>query len=386
MELTEELKKLLYCQGANLVGIGDISEVGNCNYKVGVAVAVSLPQKIIIDLQKAPTKEYYDLYYALNKKLNEIVLVGEEFLRNHGFEAYAQTTNRVKVGQNYISELPHKTVATRAGLGWIGKNCLLVNSQYGSAIRISSLLTNAPLKCDKPINRSRCGGCDLCIKNCPAQALKGTLWEVGIQREKMIDVEKCYKKQVEIMSEATGIETDLCGKCFAVCAYTQKSMRNQTYDALWEHRCKEENGKMKNLDPEVEKIIIERFGKDSVIALATMENGLPHVRYVNGYYEDGAFYVITHALSAKMQQIEKNPNVAIAGEWFTAHGTGSSLGYFGKAENAAMAEKLRKVFAEWIDNGHTDFSDTNTCILCITLTDGVLLSHGTRHDIDFRYS
>lgn len=54
---------------------------------------------------------------------------------------------------------------------------------------------------------------------------------------------------------------------------------------------------MKKLDEEVEKIMIERFGKDTVIALATIENGIPYVRYVNAYYENGAFYIITHALS-----------------------------------------------------------------------------------------
>lgn len=226
MELTEELKKLLYCQGADLVGIGDLSKIENCNFKTGISVAVSLPKNVIIDLQEAPTKEYYNLYHSLNKKLNEIIMVGEEFLRNKGYEAYAQTTTRVKVNQNNISELPHKTVATRAGLGWIGKNCLLVTPQYGSAIRISSLLTNAPLKCNEPINQSLCGKCNLCIKHCPAQALKGILWEVGIPREKIVDTEKCHKKQREIMIQKTGIETGLCGKCFAVCAYTQKYLKD----------------------------------------------------------------------------------------------------------------------------------------------------------------
>ena len=224
MELTEQLKKILYRRGADLVGIGDMSEVEGCIYKVGVSVAVSLPKNIIIDLKKAPTKKYYDMYYVLNRKLNEMVLAGEEFLKNSGYEAYAQTTDRVKADSNNVSVLPHKTVATRAGLGWIGKNCLLVNPQYGSAVRISSLLTNAPLKCDEPINGSLCGECDLCVKNCPAQALKGVLWKIGVQREEIIDAEKCYKKQVEIMTEKTGIETDLCGKCFAVCAYTQKNL------------------------------------------------------------------------------------------------------------------------------------------------------------------
>lgn len=110
---------------------------------------------------------------------------------------------------------------------------------------------------------------------------------------------------------------------------------------------------------------------------------MPSVRYVNAYYEDGAFYVITYALSNKMQQLEKNPNMAIAGDWFTAHGKGVSLGYFGREENRAIAQKLRTAFAAWIDNGHNNFEDQNTCILCIQLTDGVLFSHGTRYDIAF---
>ena len=140
---------------------------------------------------------------------------------------------------------------------------------------------------------------------------------------------------------------------------------------------------MRKISEEAERIMTERFGKDSVIALATTENGVPYVRYVNAYYEDGAFYVITHKLSGKMSQIEKNSLVAVAGEWFTGHGNGVDLGYFGKSENAELAEKLRVVFSEWIDNGHNDFGDVNTCILQIRLTDGVLLSHGKRFDVDF---
>lgn len=140
---------------------------------------------------------------------------------------------------------------------------------------------------------------------------------------------------------------------------------------------------MEKLNPESEKIMKERFGKDSVIALATMEDEIPYVRYVNAYYEEGTFYIITYGLSNKMKQIEKNPDVAIAGDWFTAHGKGVNLGYFGKQENVEIAEKLRTAFAEWIDNGHNNFSDVNTCILCIRLTDGLLLSHGKRYEIDF---
>ena len=137
---------------------------------------------------------------------------------------------------------------------------------------------------------------------------------------------------------------------------------------------------MGKLSPEAEQIMIERFGKDTVIAVATVENEMPYVRYVNAYYEKGAFYIITYALSNKIKQLEKNPNVAIAGDWFTAHGKGVNLGYFGKEENRLIADKLKTAFAEWIDNGHNNFDDENTIILCVELTDGLLLSHGTRYE------
>ena len=140
---------------------------------------------------------------------------------------------------------------------------------------------------------------------------------------------------------------------------------------------------MEKMNAESARIMNERFSKDNIIALATVDDNMPAVRYVNAYYEDGAFYVITYGLSNKMNQIEKNPNISIAGDWFTAHGKGISLGYFGKEENKEIAEKLRRAFAEWIDNGHNNFADENTIILCVELTDGVLFSHGTRYDINF---
>lgn len=140
---------------------------------------------------------------------------------------------------------------------------------------------------------------------------------------------------------------------------------------------------MEKLTKAAQEILIERFGKDSVIALATAENGVPHVRSVNAFYDEKAFYVITHGRSRKMKQIERNPVVAIAGDWFTAHGKGINLGFLGKRENAEIAQKLRAAFAAWIDNGHNDLNDENTCILCIRLTNGLLFSHGTKYEIDF---
>ena len=87
---------------------------------------------------------------------------------------------------------------------------------------------------------------------------------------------------------------------------------------------------VKKLSEDVEKIMAERFGKDTIIALATVENEVPFVRYVNAYYENGAFYIITYALSNKMRHMESNSTVAIAGEWLTAHGKSINWDISGK--------------------------------------------------------
>ena len=130
-------------------------------------------------------------------------------------------------------------------------------------------------------------------------------------------------------------------------------------------------------------IMQERFGKDSLIALATVDGDIPAVRTVNTVYIDGAFYVVTYALSGKMKQIAKNPTVAICGDWFTAHGVGENLGHVLLEENQNIMKKLRTAFSAWYNNGHTNEADPNTCLLKIRLTDGVLFSHGTRYDIEF---
>lgn len=81
------------------------------------------------------------------------------------------------------------------------------------------------------------------------------------------------------------------------------------------------------MNEQIAALMDERFGCDSLIALATVDGDSPAVRTVNAYYENGSFYTVTHALSGKMQHIAVNPKVAICGDWFTAHGVGESMGH-----------------------------------------------------------
>ena len=226
MSLQDQLLKTLYDAGAALVGIADLRDVPNAEFPFGVSVALPLEKHIVKDLLTAPTEEYHAAYHELNRQLNEIVLAGERFLKKQGYRAFAQIKdNAVPVDETLHFPMPYKTVATRAGLGWIGKNALLVTAEYGCAVRIATLFTDAPLEAAVPVTKSLCGSCTACVDACPAGALHGALWDGETKREELVDVARCEVKMREIMRESTGIDFDICGKCFAVCPYTQRWLK-----------------------------------------------------------------------------------------------------------------------------------------------------------------
>ena len=135
------------------------------------------------------------------------------------------------------------------------------------------------------------------------------------------------------------------------------------------------------MDKHIE-ILNKRFGKDSLIALATVDSdGTPWVRTVNAVFYGDSFYTITYALSKKMEHIKNNPTVAIGGEWFSAHAIVEDLGHIKLEKNKEIADMLRSAFAAWYGNGHNNEDDPNTVILRMKITDGILFSHGTKYEI-----
>lgn len=220
-----ELKEYLRSLGASLVGFADLSDIdpsSHNNMSYGIAFAVKIDPEIVQGIGEGPTKEYYEEYNKLNKLLDNIAVSCVKYIEMQGCDAIAQTTTYVTEDDNLTTALPHKTVATRAGLGWIGKNALLVTPEYGSAIRISSVLTDMPLKTDLPINMSRCGKCTKCTEACPASAIKGTLWSVNSVRDELLNPFACRKKARELLKREIGIEKTLCGKCIEICPVTRQ--------------------------------------------------------------------------------------------------------------------------------------------------------------------
>jgi epoxyqueuosine reductase len=220
--INEDLKKMLVEHGADLVGFADLKSIVQGDMTFGVSVAVAVPREVILGIQNGPTMDYYDAYHRINKLLDHIVTAGAEYLTAKGYQAFAQTTDAVVESDDYRTALPHKTVATRAGLGWIGKCALLVTKEYGSAVRLSSLITNAPLDCGVPITESRCGNCMVCTEACPGKAVSGKLWNAEIDRDNFFQPLQCRKKARELAAERIHKEITLCGKCIESCPYTQR--------------------------------------------------------------------------------------------------------------------------------------------------------------------
>ncbi|MDR3354021.1 MAG: 4Fe-4S dicluster domain-containing protein [Synergistaceae bacterium] len=228
--LEEQLTAELTARGAAIVAFGDITALppdARGGLPVGVCVAVKYPKEVIRGISCLPTAEYHDWYNRLNERLDALVTYGAELLRGKGYEAIAQTRKCVGSGTTENNTvLPHKTVATRAGIGWIGKCALLVTAQYGSMIRLSSILTDAPLDCAEPVDESKCGGCGACVSTCPADAVSGELWRVGVEREVFFDAVKCRKTARERATLGFGGSVTICGKCIEVCPYTRRHLND----------------------------------------------------------------------------------------------------------------------------------------------------------------
>lgn len=223
-----DLKDFLIKHGATEVGFGDISDITpKKGLNVGVVFFITYPKDVIESIKDAPTDDYLNYYNILNQKLDNLGLLCEDYLKGKGYNAYAQTTSRLgwDFGENNSFELPHKTIATRSGLGWIGKSALFTTNRYGSALRLSSVLTDAPLDYGKPIEKSYCGNCMVCRDICPSDAISGIEWTVDLKRNDFYDDKKCENYAREISFKQFGENKLICGKCIYECPFTQNWLK-----------------------------------------------------------------------------------------------------------------------------------------------------------------
>jgi epoxyqueuosine reductase len=226
--LNDELLSFLKSHGASLVGFADLHEIdpeARDGFPFGISIAIALDPRIMSEIKEGPTAAYYQEYKRLNVLLDDLGQKTEQFLKKKGYRAQARTTAFGMDEATLSARLPHKTVATRAGLGWIGKCALLVTKKYGSALRFTTVLTDAPLVAGKPIDYSLCLHCTHCIDACPARAHTGAIWEPGMHREALYDAYKCRDKAQELSLKGFGVEYSICGLCIVACPWTKKYLQ-----------------------------------------------------------------------------------------------------------------------------------------------------------------
>jgi epoxyqueuosine reductase QueG len=228
--LGNDLEQMLLRRGAALVAHGSLIGLPpepREGMPVGVSIGVALDPRIIGGIEKGPTPEYYVEYSRANRLLDSLSAAAAQFLEERGSRAKPLAATNVGVNPaTHSTPLPHKTIATRAGVGWIGKCALLVTEQFGSAIRLATVLTDADLPVAQPVNECRCGACTACVDICPAGAPSGTHWEAGLERDAFYDAFACRAAASEIAAKA-GIDETICGMCIAACPWTKRYIKRR---------------------------------------------------------------------------------------------------------------------------------------------------------------
>jgi epoxyqueuosine reductase len=198
-------------------------------YNYGISIGRALDYSIVDKVINGPTTEYHSHYRQMNKDLSLMTKNISLELNNHGIETLniEPTVSTSELDTIYFrtlrTDLSHKMVATRAGLGWIGKTDLFISREFGPRLRLVSILLKTPVKPNKmPTDISRCGNCNICVDICPAKAANGKLWDITIDREDFFDPWKCRDQCAVFGRKLLGTEARICGICVASCPIGQK--------------------------------------------------------------------------------------------------------------------------------------------------------------------
>jgi len=196
-KIGKEVTELLSNKGASLVGFADLGEIPantRSSLRYAISIAIALDTTTIAGIGSGPTQEYYSEYKRVNALLSDLGGYAAGVLQEYGYEAVSKAPTSVGIDlKTHSTLLPHKTVDTRAGVGWIGKCALLVTKEYGSAIGLTTILTNAHLDTAVPVNHSSCNDCMVCVNLCPGNAPSGKNWNVDVHRDSFFNPFSCRR-------------------------------------------------------------------------------------------------------------------------------------------------------------------------------------------------
>ncbi|MDY7034672.1 MAG: 4Fe-4S dicluster domain-containing protein [Thermodesulfobacteriota bacterium] len=227
-DYTDTLKKRIGGFGADLVGIADVEPLKDLKlnptdllepFTRAVSIALQLPTAVFEQISDRPTPIYKAIYQTANLILDQIAYKTAMTLQKDGFFSLPIPASQVLDNDEWYGAISHKAVARMAGLGWQGKNLLLITPRYGSMIRLVTVLTKAALDVDGPV-RNRCGDCTACQDACPARAIKGVNTETHYKnRNEAIYFSRCVEKTVGEFAKIPEVEAPICGICIKACPF-----------------------------------------------------------------------------------------------------------------------------------------------------------------------
>jgi epoxyqueuosine reductase len=221
MEITEMNYRMLQEEsrrlGGDLFGVADLSQTPMVTYELdedlvgklpfGISIGVRLADAVLEGIEDHPTLLYLHHYRQANYLLDRIALDVTALIQRAGGKAIPIAASQIVDWEGQRGHLSHKALAQAAGLGWRGRNNLLVNPAYGARIRLVSILTDLPLQTNTPLEDS-CGTCRRCIAACPAKAIKEKVEE--------FDYLGCFEKLKEFRN-AHNVGQYICGVCVKAC-------------------------------------------------------------------------------------------------------------------------------------------------------------------------
>ncbi len=217
MHLQEELKALALGLGADLVGFcklpkPPLDKLPNLVY--ALSIGVKLSDAVLQTIEGAPSFVYFQHYRTANALLDSVAFRLAGKIERAGYAALPVAASQ-SLGKNapYFGLLPHKTAAVLSGLGFVGKSGLFLSKEYGSKLRLATVLTDFPLQSEQPVVENGCGSCTLCKNACPAGAIYGELPTADGERN--FDPEKCSRYMKEHFQDVG--RGSVCGVCIKVC-------------------------------------------------------------------------------------------------------------------------------------------------------------------------
>jgi epoxyqueuosine reductase len=211
---------------ADLAGFSTPGDSTGRSFPRALAWALPMNPRIMAAIQAGPDQPYADEYARVNRLLNELAAELTREIIHRGFRAQNLAASERTDAVNIRGDFPHKTAATRAGLGWIGRHCQLVTRQFGPWVRLGTVFTDLELPCGPPRERSFCGNCRRCVEACPAGALTGGAWSAGLPREHLLDARACDQWKKEHYPQYH--QGHNCGICAAVCPYGLKVLKGES--------------------------------------------------------------------------------------------------------------------------------------------------------------